>query len=189
MPDDHGAGNAGADATMKESDRIELDPDLAPSTISSEVLHEICRHALDVAPEECCGLVLGNPETTFLRSVRISNVMTKKHLEDPMAFPRDAFHAYYMSEIEYQRIIEEAEASSEHVCAIYHSHVEQGCYLSKDDLAFAVHPLFPFPEASQIVVSILAERIDEVGIFERAEDGPSQFIGRRLEAISEARST
>ena len=167
------------------SDRIELDSALAPATISGAVLHEVCRHALDVAPEECCGLILGRHEEIFFRSVRITNVMNKRHIEDPIAFPRDAEHAYYMSEVEYQRIIEEAEAQSEFVAAIYHSHVEQGCYLSADDLAFAMHPLFPFPDASQIVVSILAERIDEVGIFEQVENGPAQFVGRRLEAIAE----
>lgn len=173
---------------MTVSDRIELDPTLESVKISSEVLHEVCRHALDVAPEECCGLVLGNLERPFARSVRITNVMTRKHLEDPKAFPRDALHAYYMSEVEYQRVIEEAENRSEFVSAIYHSHVEQGCYLSADDLAFAVHPLFPFPEASQIVVSILAERVADVGIFEHVEEGPTRFIGRRLEVVLEARS-
>lgn len=170
---------------MIVADRIELDPALESVVISGEVLHEVCRHALDVAPEECCGLVLGRLEERFVRSVRITNIMTKKHLEDPTAFPRDANHAYYMSEVEYQRIIEAAEAQSEFVSAIYHSHVEQGCYLSADDLAFAVHPLFPFPEASQIVVSILAERVEEVGIFDRVEVGPMRFVGRRLEATTE----
>ncbi|MEE8164577.1 MAG: Mov34/MPN/PAD-1 family protein [Myxococcota bacterium] len=164
------------------SDRIDLDADLEASAISSEVLHEICRHALDVIPEECCGLVLSSRDRPFVRSVRISNVMTKMHLDNPTAFPRDSQHAYYMSEIEYQRAIEEAESHAEFVCAIYHSHVEQGCYLSQDDLAFAVHPLFPFPEAAQIVVSILDERVAEIGIFERVGEKPDQFLGRRLEA-------
>ncbi len=175
-------GYPGLDGTAVVSDRIDLDADLEASAISSAVLHEICRHALDVIPEECCGLVLGSRERAFVRCVRISNVMTKMHLDNPAAFPRDSQHAYYMSEIEYQRAIEEAESQAEFVCAIYHSHVEQGCYLSQDDLAFAVHPLFPFPEASQIVVSILDERVAEVGIFERVGENPDRFLGRRLEA-------
>ena len=166
------------------SDRTELDPALEPATISSELLHDLCRHALDVAPEECCGLVLGNLEEPFLHSVRITNVMTKKHIEDPEAFPRDSYHAYYMSEVEYQKVLEEAEARSEFVSAIYHSHVEQGCYLSRDDLSFAVHPLFPFPDASQVVVSILNDRIEEVGIFDRVDETTNEFRGRRLEAAS-----
>jgi len=164
--------------------RIELDPSLAPVLIPGAVLHEICRHALDVMPEECCGLVLGNEELRFLRIVRVTNLMTKMHLADPESFPRDAHHAYYMSEVEYQRALEEAEIRNERVSAVYHSHVGEGCHLSRDDLSFAVHPLFPFPDAAQIVVSLLGERVAEVGIFERrlAEGRRAQFVGRRLEA-------
>ena len=41
-------------------ERIELDPELEACRVSSDLMHEICRHALDVKPEECCGLILGN---------------------------------------------------------------------------------------------------------------------------------
>lgn len=164
--------------------RIELDPELESASIPSDVLHEICRHALDVAPEECCGFVIGDENTRFLRIVRVTNVMTKMHLADPEAFPRDAHHAYYMSEVEYQRALEEAEARSERVAAVYHSHIGQDCYLSESDLAFAVHPLFPFPEAAQIVVSLLGKRVADVGLFEPLADSEEggYRVGRRLEA-------
>jgi len=166
--------------------QIDLDLGLESRKIPNRVLHEICRHALDVLPEECCGLVIGNPERRFLRAVRITNVMTKMHVADSEAFPRDARHAYYMSDTEYLQAIEEAEAGGEYVSAIYHSHFGQGCYLSEDDLAFAEHPLFPFPEAAQLVVSVLGNRVREVGIFEPM-DGPGDlFIGRRLVAAEES---
>jgi proteasome lid subunit RPN8/RPN11 len=162
--------------------RVDLDPDRGSRFVPREVLLEICRHALDVAPEECCGLVLGNAEERYLRAVRITNVMTKIHVEDPVAFPRDARHAYYMSENEYLRALEEAQARQESVTAVYHSHFGQGCYLSQDDLAFAAHPLFPFPEAAQIVVSVLGDRVQEVGLFEPTGLAVPPFLGRRLEA-------
>jgi proteasome lid subunit RPN8/RPN11 len=146
------------------------------------VLLEICHHALDVAPEECCGLVLGNAGERYVRAVRITNVMTKIHVEDPIAFPRDARHAYYMSENEYLRALDEATARSETVTAVYHSHFGQGCYLSQDDLAFAAHPLFPFPDAAQIVVSVLGDRVQEVGLFEPTGIADRPYLGRRLEA-------
>jgi proteasome lid subunit RPN8/RPN11 len=164
------------------SERIELDANLETRTIPNAVLHEICRHALDVAPEECCGLVVGTEEDRFVESVRITNVMTRMHVADPKAFPRDARHAYYMSESEYQDAIEKAEANGATVSAIYHSHFGQGCYLSQDDIAFAAHPLFPFPHAAQVVVSILGDRVGEVGIFEPTGTPETGFIGRRLEA-------
>ena len=72
----------------------------------------------------------------------------------------------------------------ESVSAVYHSHFGQGCYLSQDDLAFASHPLFPFPEAAQIVVSVLADRVQDVGLFEPTGNAAQPFVGRRLEARS-----
>jgi proteasome lid subunit RPN8/RPN11 len=164
------------------SERVNLDPELESRFVPGEVLHEICRHALEVAPEECCGLVLGDAETPFLRVVPVTNIMTKMHVEDPEAFPRDARHAYYMSEVEYLRAIAEAQARHEHVSAVYHSHFGQGCYLSPDDLAFAAHPLFPFPDAAQLVVSLLQDRVGEVGIFEPTDVAGRRFVGRRVEA-------
>ena len=164
--------------------RLELDPDLEGRLASNDVLNEICTHALDVAPEECCGLILGSEAADLSRVVRITNVMTKMHVAEPNAFPRDARHAYYMSEVEYLRATEEAEVRGELVTAVYHSHFGQGCYLSEDDLAFASHPLFPFPNASQIVVSVLADQVRAVGIFEPTPDDIVRFQGRRLEASS-----
>ena len=164
------------------SERIDLDPELESRWISHDVLHEICRHALDVAPEECCGLVVGTVDEPFMRAIRITNVMTKMHVADPKAFPRDARHAYYMSEVEYLKAIEKAKVHDERVSAIYHSHFGQGCYLSQDDLAFAAHPLFPFPHAAQLVVSLLGDRVRDVGIFEPTGAPENSFTGRRLEA-------
>jgi proteasome lid subunit RPN8/RPN11 len=171
------------DGTEIVSKQIDLDPELKSCSIPSDVLHEICRHALDVAPEECCGLIIGTAEERFLRAVRVTNVMTKMHVADAKAFPRDARHAYYMSETEYLQAIGDAKSRGERVSAIYHSHFGQGCYLSQDDLAFAAHPLFPFPDAAQLVLSLLGDRVREVGIFEATGAPEYSFVGRRLEAI------
>ena len=164
------------------ADRVDLDFDLEHREIESRILHEICRHALDVAPEECCGLILEGSEDGVQRVVRVTNIMTKMHVADPVAFPRDARHAYYMSEVEYLRALEEAEAREERVAAVYHSHFGHDCYLSADDLAFASHPLFPFPDAGQIVVSVLDGKVSTVGFFDPTPDAPGGFVGRVLEA-------
>ncbi|MCR9096816.1 MAG: M67 family metallopeptidase [bacterium] len=167
------------------SDRVDLKAELESRSIPNDILHEICQHALDVVPEECCGLLLGDEEGWARRVVRITNVMTKMHVSDPEAFPRDARHAYYMSEVEYLKAVQEAEARSERVTAVYHSHVGHGCYLSPDDVAFATHPLFPFPEAAQIVVSLLDGKVKEAGVFEprTTATGAPGFVGRFLEAV------
>ena len=169
--------------------RIELNQDLPEVAIPSAVMHELCSHALGAAPEECCGLVTGTKEESFRSVHRITNVMTKKHLADPVAFPRDAREAYYMSEVEYLRAQQEAESRGERVTAVYHSHVGTGVYLSEEDRAFAEHPLFPFPAAAQIVLSVVTERLVEGGIFQiDPQAGPGIFDergGRRL-VVSES---
>lgn len=166
------------------SDRVDLSAELESRSIPNDILHEVCQHALDVAPEECCGLLLGDTASWARRVVRITNIMTKMHAADPEAFPRDARHAYYMSEVEYLRAVQEAEANDERVTAVYHSHFGQGCYLSTDDVAFATHPLFPFPEAAQVVISVLDGEVKQAGIFEprKGPSGAPRFVGRRLEA-------
>ncbi len=133
-------------------ERIELKQKLDPVGISGAVMHELCNHALDAVPEECCGLITGTLDQRFRSVARVSNIMTKMHLSDPLRFPRDAQQAYYMLEIEYLQAQREAEARGEVVTAVYHSHVEVDAYLSSEDLAYAEHPLFPFPEAAQVVL-------------------------------------
>ena len=150
------------------------------------VMSELCQHALDTAPEECCGLVTGTAANRFQRTHRITNVMTRMHLGDALAFPRDARHAYYMAEVEYLKAQKEAEALGETVTAVYHSHVGAGAYLSEEDLGYAEHPLFPFPGASQIVIAVVSDkgsdRVKEAAIFEidAATGGFRQDGGRLL---------
>ncbi|MEM9174493.1 MAG: Mov34/MPN/PAD-1 family protein [Myxococcota bacterium] len=165
-------------------ERVDLSTELESRSIPNDILHEICQHALDVAPEECCGLLLGDDDVWARRVVRITNVMTKMHAADPAAFPRDARHAYYMSEVEYLKAVQDAVTRDERVTAVYHSHFGQGCYLSPDDVAFATHPLFPFPKAAQIVVSLLDGEVKQAGIFEPRSlpSGAPGFVGRCLEA-------
>lgn len=167
--------------------RIELNRDLEPAPFPATVMSELCQHALDTAPEECCGLVTGTAANRFEHSHRITNVMTKMHLGDALAFPRDARHAYYMAEVEYLRAQKEAEAHGRVVTAVYHSHVGAGAYLSEEDLGYAEHPLFPFPGAAQIVIGVVSDRgtdrIKEAALFEidPASGGFSEAGGRLLE--------
>jgi proteasome lid subunit RPN8/RPN11 len=151
-------------------DRIELNQNLSPATISSRVLHELCNHALDTVPEECCGLITGNPGERFRGVRRITNIMNKMHHNEPETFVRDARYAYYMPDVEVIQAQKEAEGVGDQITAVYHSHVGSGAYLSQEDIAYAAHPLFPFPHAAQIVISIVNDRVKEAAIFERLVD-------------------
>lgn len=146
-------------------DRIDLNTNLPPVAMPGRLFNELCSHALDAMPEECCGLITGRRDQPFQNVCRIPNVMNKMHLSDPINYPRDARFGYYMAESEYLRAQVDAENRGETVTGVYHSHVDVGAYLSSDDLVYAENPLFPFPGAFQIVLGVTGGRIEEVALF------------------------
>ena len=149
--------------------RYETDEQAQPIGIPARILNELCEHAREAEPEECCGLVLSDGGLRYGRAVRCRNEMTRRHEEDPAEFPRDSRSAYYMSMRDVLEVSREAERSGEHVTAVYHSHVGAGAYLSKDDLSYAQHALFPFPHADQIVLSVFDHTVREIKIFVRSD--------------------
>ncbi len=164
-------------------DPIEIDENAPATVIPGRLLNELFTHALETRPEECCGLVTGTDADPYRRAHRCRNTMTQQNQNDPKNHPRDGTEAYYMSEVDYLRAQKDAESHGEQVTAVYHSHVAAGVYLSEMDQDFANHPLFPFPEAAQIVLAVGAQKVDRVlsaGIFER--DASGTLRGRRLEA-------
>jgi proteasome lid subunit RPN8/RPN11 len=167
----------------EQIEKIPVDTRVAPVSIPGRLLNELCTHALETRPEECCGLVTGLEGALFRHVHRCRNTMTQHHQNDPVNYPRDGTEAYYMSELDYLRAQKEAETSGERVTAVYHSHVAAGVYLSEMDQDFANHELFPFPLAAQIVLAVGSQTVDRVllaGIFER--DPAGRFRGRLLEA-------
>jgi proteasome lid subunit RPN8/RPN11 len=147
--------------------------------ISGRILNEMFTHALETLPEECCGLIVGDEHERFERLVRCRNDMTQLHRSDAKRHPHDGREAFHMNEVDYQDVVEQAEAAGKHVTAVYHSHVGSGAYLSAIDLEYAEGTLFPFPQADQIVVGVFERRVDGVGIFRRAAVG-GPFLGRKL---------
>jgi proteasome lid subunit RPN8/RPN11 len=85
-----------------------------------------------------------------------------------------------MSEHDYLKAVQEAEAAGARVTAVYHSHVGAGAYLSPMDLEFAEQPLFPFPEADQIVIPVYDRTVRELGAFRRTAYG---FVGHPVERM------
>lgn len=160
-------------------DRIEVDPSLPAVRIAAPILNDLCRHALDADPNECCGLILSDGARRFASVRACRNVMTKLHAEDPQKYPRDARSAYYIPEEDVLAICREAERSGGEVSAVYHSHVGARAYLSDLDLAYAQNPWFPFPEADQIVLSVLDGSVCETGLFRRSGE---DFRGHRVDA-------
>ncbi|MDE0886315.1 MAG: M67 family metallopeptidase [Myxococcota bacterium] len=162
-------------------DRVDVERNQPPVLIPATVFNELRRHAIEAVPEECCGLITGTDEERFESVWRISNVMTRMHVADVETFPGDARTAYYMAEVEYLQAQRDAEARGEMITAVYHSHVNADAYLSAEDRVYAESPLFPFPGARQIVLSVVGDRVKDAGIFEMDyESGRFTSEGGRL---------
>lgn len=160
--------------------RVDLDHTLAPVSVPAPILHELCRHALENLPEECCGLIVGNSLERYLRAVSCRNDMTLRHRRDPTTYPRDGRAAFFMNPHDYDIALKEAEAAGESITAVYHSHVGAGPYLSEMDLAYAEHPGFPFPAADQIVLPVFERVVRDVALFRRTAGG---FVGHPIEPV------
>jgi len=159
--------------------RVDVDVDLPPVSIPADLLHELCSHALETRPEECCGLLIGNAEERYRHLFRCRNVMTVLHKEDAARYPRDGRTAFHMSEHDYVQAQKEAEVAGLNITAVYHSHVGAGAYLSEMDLEYAQQPLFPFPDADQIVID-LDDIVRDIAMFRRGANG---FLGYPVEKI------
>jgi proteasome lid subunit RPN8/RPN11 len=160
--------------------RVEVDFELAPVRMPARILHELCQHALETLPEECCGLIVGDARCRYLDLVRCRNEMTAKHQQDPTVYPRDGRAAFYMSEHDYLNAWREAERAGRVVTAVYHSHVGAGPYLSEMDVAYAQQAGFPFPDADHIVVPVFEYRVQGVAVFRRSAGG---FTGHAVERM------
>jgi len=161
------------------SGRIDVNRALPPVLMSARLLNALCEHARETHPEECCGLVVGDAPGTFDEALRCRNEMTRLHLRDPQAYPRDGRQAFHMNEADTLRVIEDAEAKGLIVTGIYHSHADAGAYFSELDQANAQSPGFPFPAAQHIVISVVEGRIAEAALFRRIDPAPG-FEGRLL---------
>jgi proteasome lid subunit RPN8/RPN11 len=159
--------------------RADVDETLQRALVPGRIVNEMCAHALEAQPEECCGLVIGGAGERYQRVVRCRNDMTQRHQKDPVAYPRHGGEAFYMNEHDYLRAQEKAESEGLEVTAVYHSHVGRDVYLSEMDLEYAESNLFPFPDADHIVISVLG-KVHGLGLFRRNGPGGS-FTGTAVE--------
>ena len=145
-------------------------------TIPARVLSELYEHALEregAGGEECCGLVVADAGEKFASVVRCRNVMSQKHEDDPIAWPRDNHNGYFMHPTDLRDWLE-PELSGQ-VTAVYHSHVGVDAYLSEEDLAYVKNELFPFPHADQIVLSVHSKQVRSARLFRRSAPG-EEFV-------------
>ena len=159
--------------------RVDVDASQPPLVLPGRILNELCAHALETLPEECCGLILSQRSARFGQLVRCRNEMTRLHLADPCSHPRGGSTAFWMNEGDHAHAQALAEAAGDVVTAVYHSHVDVGAYLSELDVEYAEHTLFPYPTADQIVIAVQERHVVGLGLFQREAPGKS-YVGRAI---------
>ena len=105
-------------------------------TIARQLLDEIVAHALEEAPNECCGMVAGS-DGTATRVYRARNAESS-----PLRYlihPQDQL-----------RIMDEIEHRGEELAAIYHSHTGSPAYPSQTDINLAEN----WPDPLYLICSV-----------------------------------
>jgi proteasome lid subunit RPN8/RPN11 len=154
---------------------IEIDRARPPVVIDGRVLNEMCAHALETWPEECCGLVAGKGPGSHRSVHRCRNDLTLLHRTDSTRHPRDGRGGFHMNEIDTLRACRDAEVAGEQVTAVYHSHVGARACFSELDQECASQDVFPFPDADHIVIALDQRRVRELALFRR--DPRGGFVG------------
>jgi len=152
-----------------------------PFRLSDKSWNEICRHAEDAFPEECCGVIVSDGAADQVRPLK--NIQNQLHALDPETYPRTAAIAYAMDPQELERIINEAEREGSKLVAFYHSHPQHEAYFSEEDKAFASPFGEPtFPAAAQIVISVYDRRVKRLAAFVWSEE-KKDFVEIPLERL------
>ena len=136
--------------------------------ISQDNLGEIRKHALDVYPHECCGIVIGFAESKDDDILfRCTNIQNRLHKMDPTAYPRDAKTAYNIAPKELVKIFDQMQSKGMILKAFYHSHPDHDAYFSDEDKRMALFDGEPtYPDAKYLVVSVYDKVVRDEAWFE-----------------------
>jgi adenylyltransferase/sulfurtransferase len=142
-------------------------------SVPKPILAEIEAHALSTFPDECCGFVVERDGR--LGIARVTNVQNERHAAHPEQFPRTAATAYTMGP-EAAPILVDHDRGRLAIRAIYHSHPQHAAYFSAEDKKQATVWDEPsYPDATQIVVSVIDREVREVKAF-RWDEGGRDFV-------------
>lgn len=143
------------------------------------ILDALRAHARESFPDEACGFVVEREGR--LEAVRVSNVQNRRHLEDPVRFPRTAATAYTMGDEAVPMLIGHDRGTLV-IRAIYHSHPQHAAYFSAEDKRQATVWDEPsYPEAAQLVFSVIDGAVRDAKAF-RWDPAAQEFVEVAIEA-------
>lgn len=138
-------------------------------TLLKKTLEEICEHAKEVYPEECCGVILSTDTQEFVKKCR--NIQNQMHKDDPDTYPRDARTAYIMHPDDLIKVHNESDIQNRPIKAFYHSHPNHEAYFSEKDKTDAMVWGEPaYPGVVYIVISIYEDTIRTIKAFDWDEN-------------------
>ena len=127
-------------------------------------------HALEIYPDECCGLLVKNAGGGSIVHA-CENIQNKLHAQDPEAHPRTARTAYRMDDLQVSRILTATEDAGGKLSAIYHSHVDCDAYFSEEDQTAAQFFGEPaYPGVTYLVVSVIDGEVKNRKAFSWSDD-------------------
>jgi len=145
-----------------------------PLRLSPVKIVEMCRHAKDEYPHECCGIIIGHKKDqgeTEIRPCRnIQNQLKEKY---PDLYERSADTGYFMDPADVRKAFEESGKNGLEVIGFYHSHPDHDVYWSSEDHKAAMwagtdEP--SFPGAINVVISVNRDGVQAIAAFVWSEE-------------------
>ena len=170
---------AGHEPDVEERAAAVPDRQSPPALYPREIMVEVFVHARECYPEECCGLLIGEPGGAPRQIVRCTNVQSQRFSKGESQL--DAGRGFWIDEQQIQAALNSAEQEGETLCAVYHSHVDTGAYLSHTDLLAATGPDGTpiWPGVAQLIVSVRNGAVEEAAVFEWDSE-VNAFLGRTV---------
>jgi len=141
--------------------------------------------AMEEYPDECCGVILGNPQHGGDDIVlRCTNIQNQLHENDPQNYPRDAKTAFNIESAELLKIENKARTNGWIIKTFYHSHPEHDAYFSDEDKKMALAEWGEpwYPDATHLVISVYNGEIRDQALFAWDSD-KSKFIEQPKKSI------
>ena len=138
------------------------------TSIEKNLLVVIHFQAMEEYPEECCGVILGNPQNSDEDIVfRCINIQNQLHENDPENYPRDAKTAFTIDPRDLLHIEKKTRTNGWTIKTFYHSHPEHDAYFSDEDKKMALSDLGEpwYPDAIHLVVSVYSGEIKDQAQF------------------------
>ena len=136
--------------------------------INQQILDDICQHALQTYPDECCGILVGSDqgnERTVVQAYRARNVSEQRRND-----------RYIIDEKKLIEVMKSVRNSPFDIVGFYHSHPDSASAPSRYDSEHAAWPGYTY-----LIVSVEKERVVSVQAWVMPEENET-FIEQPLHA-------